>query len=288
MVPKRFSVCALVAALALLVVGCSGRSHPGASPTTSATLRTTTTGAGSGSYNYGSSPPAGSKSAIHADLRTAALAWSKAFLTGTPEDIARMQSPECAANTSTTFSERFLTIYLQAERQVMRHHFGIDLSAIKIRGVLVRNVTASSGEAEVQYDLPESATGNYNWVTYELHAGQWKVADCHAPIGGSASSASSAATSTASTGTVVGTVREIGGPGPGLNIQIPGTVTATSSTGTRWLATTTATQPFWLSLPAGTYRFTGRSPGQTDCLPQAPVAVTDGRTTQVEVQCGIP
>jgi len=289
---KAFSVCALVAAVALLVAGCSGSANSGGPPTTSATQRTTTTGRGSGSYNRSSST-AGSKSATNADLRTAALAWSKAFLTGTPEDIARMQGPECAANTSTTFSEHFLTMYLQAEREVMRRHFGVDPGAIKIRGVLVRNVTANRGEAEVQYELPESTTGNYNWVTYELLDGRWKVADCHAPIGGSASSASSAtAPSTDTTGTVVGTLREVGGPSPGLNRQIPGTVYATDASGTRWLAATTATQPFSLSLPGGTYRLTGRSPlintGQTDCLPQAPVVVVGGKTTQVEVECGIP
>ncbi len=90
------------------------------------------------------------------------------------------------------------------------------------------------------------------------------------------------------TGTIVGTVREVGGPGPGLNIQIQGTVTATSSTGTRWQTTTTATRPFSISLPAGIYRFTGTSRGQTDCLPQESVVVTGGKTTQVEIQCAVP
>jgi hypothetical protein len=58
----------------------------------------------------------------------------------------------------------------------------------------VRNVTDTSGEAEVQYDLPASAVGNDNWVTFERHNGHWKVSDCHAPIGGSSSSSSGTAT----------------------------------------------------------------------------------------------
>ena len=66
--------------------------------------------------------------------------------------------------------------------------FGRALDKIKIRGVLVRKVTGTSGEAEVQYNLPVSVAGNYNWVGFELYNGRWKVADCHVPIGGSGGS----------------------------------------------------------------------------------------------------
>ena len=55
---------------------------------------------------------------------------------------------------------------------------------IKISRVAVRNVTSTSGEALVNYDLPATVVGNYNWVTYTVHNGRWKVSDCHAPIGG--------------------------------------------------------------------------------------------------------
>ena len=71
----------------------------------------------------------------------------------------------------------------------MQRVFGRPLDAIKMQGVLTRNVTSTSGEAEVQYDLPRELAGNDNWVSYEVHDGQWKVADCHAPIGGNSQSA---------------------------------------------------------------------------------------------------
>ena len=91
-------------------------------------------------------------------------------------------------------------------------------------------------------------------------------------------------------GTVVGTIREVGGPGP-LNRQIPGTVIAANASGTYWQGTTTATKPFSMTLPAGTYRLTGSSPivnsGQVDCFAPAPVIVVGGKTTRVEVVCSI-
>jgi hypothetical protein len=93
------------------------------------------------------------------------------------------------------------------------------------------------------------------------------------------------------TGTVVGTLREVGGPAPGLNRQIAGTVIAISPFGQSWRATTTATQPFTLAVPAGTYRLFGSSPlindGQSQCSAAAPVVVVVGKTTQVHVVCSI-
>jgi hypothetical protein len=125
-------------------------------------------------------------------LRAAALAWSRAFLTGTPAEIFAMEGPECRPATATTLSNDTISAYLAGERAMMKQHFGMPLDAITEHGVSVRNFTGTTGEALVQYDLPESKTGNDNWVTYALHGGAWKVADCHAPIGGSSSSASSA------------------------------------------------------------------------------------------------
>jgi hypothetical protein len=91
--------------------------------------------------------------------------------------------------------------------------------------------------------------------------------------------------------TVVGTIRAVGGRPPGLNREIAGTVTATSVSGTRWIATTTATRQFALELPAGTYRFTGTTAlvnsGQSECFAPAAVVVVGGKTTQVEVVCSI-
>jgi hypothetical protein len=78
----------------------------------------------------------------------------------------------------------------------MAKNLGRPLDRIKIIGVAVRNVTRSSGDALVEYDLPANVEGNDNWVSYAIHDGRWKVSDCHAPIGGSSSSASSSATTT--------------------------------------------------------------------------------------------
>jgi hypothetical protein len=118
-------------------------------------------------------------------------------LTGTPQDIVSLQGPECAPPTSSTFNEQVAEAELRQLRGQMQLRFGRAPSAIKIRGVLVRNVTARSGDAEVQYDLAQSVVGNDNWVTYELTDSQWKVADCHAPIGGTSSSPSSTPTTQA-------------------------------------------------------------------------------------------
>jgi len=70
----------------------------------------------------------------------------------------------------------------------MRRRLGRPLDAIGGRAVRVRNVTATTGEAEVQYDLPRSVVGNDNWVEFRLENGRWKVSNCHAPIGGESSS----------------------------------------------------------------------------------------------------
>ena len=129
-------------------------------------------------------------------LRSAALQWSKAFLTGSQHDIFDMEGPECLPDTTTTFSEKLVENYLKGERAVMQRHIGIDLAAITNHGVAVRNFTPSRAEARVLYDLPESATGNDNWVEYSRHDNSWKVSDCRAPIGGSSSSPSSATTPT--------------------------------------------------------------------------------------------
>jgi hypothetical protein len=126
-------------------------------------------------------------------LRAAALAWSRAFLTGTSADIFAMEGAECAPTTSTTLSGSTISAYLAGERAVMKQHLGMPLDAITAHGVSVRDFTGATGEALVQYDLPESKTGNDNWVSYAVEDGAWKVADCHAPIGGSSTSASSGA-----------------------------------------------------------------------------------------------
>jgi len=78
--------------------------------------------------------------------------------------------------------------YLKAQRAEMERYLAVPLASIRIRGVEVRDVTATTGDAEVHYALPASVVGNDNWVSYGYQDGQWKVTDCHAPIGGESSS----------------------------------------------------------------------------------------------------
>jgi len=98
-------------------------------------------------------------------------------------DIRNMEGASCLSGTP-TFSPTLLEAYLKTTRAEMEHHLGVPLGSIRITGVQVRNVTAISGEAEVEYALPSSVVGNDNWVTYQYHGGQWKETNCHAPIGG--------------------------------------------------------------------------------------------------------
>jgi hypothetical protein len=118
-----------------------------------------------------------------AGLRAAATAWSKAFLTGTVADIRSMEGASCASGTPTA-NPAVVEVYLRGMRAVMEHHLGAPLGSIRITGVRVRNVTATSGEAEVEYALPASVVGNDNWVTYQYRDRQWKETNCHAPLGG--------------------------------------------------------------------------------------------------------
>ncbi len=83
--------------------------------------------------------------------------------------------------------------YLTGMRAAMERHLGVHLGSIRITKIQVRNVTATTGDAEVQYALPASAVGNDNWVSYGYPDGQWRVTDCHAPIGGESQSASASA-----------------------------------------------------------------------------------------------
>jgi hypothetical protein len=133
-------------------------------------------------------PPAGSTTAT---LTATAVAWAHAFLVGSLDDINALQSPDCADHSGTTLPIRTVNQYLSGERAVMKKYIGRPLDKIAIRGVIVRNVTTTTGEALVEYDLPTALAGNDNWVSYVVHDGRWKVSrPCRAPIGGSSSSAS--------------------------------------------------------------------------------------------------
>jgi len=136
-------------------------------------------------------PPAGNSTAT---LKATAVAWAHAFLVGSVDDIKALQGPECADHSGTTLPIRTVNQYLRGERVVMQKYVGRPLDEISVRGVVVRNVTSTTGEALVGYDLPAALVGNDNWVGYTVHGGRWKVSDCHAPIGGSSSSGSGTVT----------------------------------------------------------------------------------------------
>ena len=78
----------------------------------------------------------------------------------------------------------------------MAKELGRPLDEIEIKSVAIRNVTSTSGDALVEYDLAAQVVGNDNWVSYAIHDGRWKVSDCHAPIGGNSSSVSGSTTTT--------------------------------------------------------------------------------------------
>ena len=125
-----------------------------------------------------------------AGLQAAAISWAEEFLTGTAANIYNMQGAECRSSTNP--NSPAATAYLRGVRAEMERYLSQPLASIKVTGVQLRNFTAASGEAEDQYDLSAAKVGNDNWVAYDYEEGQWKVSNCHAPIGGESSSTSSA------------------------------------------------------------------------------------------------
>ena len=153
----------VVTATLTACVGCSG----GSSPTSSVLIPAPR-------------EPAGS-------IQAAAISWARAFLTGTPVDIKGMEGGQCTAN-SPTYSPTFLAAYLKAERENLERSIGMPIDRLRITAVDTLNVTATQGQAEVQYNLPISSEGKDNWVTYQIENGRWKETNCHAPIGGESQS----------------------------------------------------------------------------------------------------
>jgi len=143
----------------------------------------------SGSTQTSTTTAEGSREAA---LRATAVAYAHAFLTGTVLDFVDLQSPPCRtkAKAKPTPSQiAAATKELQKVRDAVSRMTGLSAAQVqsKISGVSVRDVGTSTGEAEVRYDLPVTATGNGNWVTYKLVDGEWKVHDCILPIGGNVS-----------------------------------------------------------------------------------------------------
>jgi hypothetical protein len=90
-------------------------------------------------------------------------------------------------------------------------------------------------------------------------------------------------------GTITGSLREVGGPAPGLDRAIGGVIRVTRSSNV-WEGSTTGAGAFSVDLPVGTYTVTGTSPVILDggvCSAGRPVVVARGRTTTVDVICSI-
>lgn len=128
----------------------------------------------------GSSAPTTPSTFTPLTLTATAIAWSHAFLDGSPSDVKALLGTECSSNVPSSVVQDDL----DGMRSALRRETGMLPEKIRITGVRTRNVTATSGEAEVEYDQPSTVVGNYNWVTYQVEGGRWKVADCNPPIGG--------------------------------------------------------------------------------------------------------
>jgi hypothetical protein len=90
-------------------------------------------------------------------------------------------------------------------------------------------------------------------------------------------------------GTISGSLLEVGGPAPGLDVAIPGAISVESATASA--AASTSTGDFSVDVPAGTYTVSGTSPryngGLSKCYAEGPVVVRRGRTTTVKVICAV-
>jgi hypothetical protein len=94
----------------------------------------------------------------------------------------------------------------------------------------------------------------------------------------------------ATTGSVRGTLRMVGGPAPGVNRRISGTIKIVGGSGDTWTIHASRTADFVAHLSAGTYRISGRSPlindGHSDCG-VVTVSVRADRTSHDDVICDI-
>lgn len=93
------------------------------------------------------------------------------------------------------------------------------------------------------------------------------------------------------TGRAVGALREVGGPAPGINHGIRGTIRIAGGAGQTQEVSTSSTGAFEVELSAGAYLVTGRSPeindGKSDCRAASKVVVKRDRTVRVDVICDI-
>ena len=118
-----------------------------------------------------------------AGLRQAAEAYAGATLNGRFGGVERALSPECRATDHIT-AENLPSAEVTWQRQL-----GVSFSSIRVTGVDVRDVTPTSAQAEVTFNLP---VGNDNWVHYVLDDGKWSVGgECVVPVGNFESSSGS-------------------------------------------------------------------------------------------------
>jgi hypothetical protein len=116
-------------------------------------------------------------------VRQAARAWSDAYLTGTIDDIVALQGPKCLTGEPLNDENRERAeADLEQLRNALQDALDVSPDDIELRDVAVRNVTETSGQASVQYNLTSPSLSSDNWVTYELADGSWKVSDCMPPI----------------------------------------------------------------------------------------------------------
>lgn len=95
-------------------------------------------------------------------------------------------------------------------------------------------------------------------------------------------------------GTAAGMLIRVGGPALSAAVPLPGRVTATRKDGTRITVAVAKDGQFRMSLPPGTYQFTGHSPlvhvdnVEMTCRAAHPVHITASKTTVgVKIICSI-
>ena len=98
--------------------------------------------------------------------------------------------------------------------------------------------------------------------------------------------------STPANGTLAGHLRQVGGPPPGENRPVPGTISITGGAVTRELQVG-QDGAYAVDVPPGTYTVVGHSPTalsgnkQMDCPANGAAAVTSGATTTADPICSI-
>ncbi len=109
-------------------------------------------------------------------MKHATLTYAQAVLTCSSADVKASLSPECRS------ADHITAQIWSLFRRFGERELGFSFDRIKVTGVQVQDVTTTSAQAEVEFNL--SAAGNYNWVTYVLDNGRWKVGgQCAMPVG---------------------------------------------------------------------------------------------------------